>query len=137
VNLFLDTSVVLAAIGSKTGASRFIIENAGERDWTLLTSAYVLSEVEANSSRLPNASASDFAAVRNRLVVVPDYCYFPWIAVFAPAKDRPILFTAAAWSDVLLTLDHHDFGPLLGSSFYHLAILRPGAFLAGQLPARR
>jgi len=28
--------------------------------------------------------------------------------VFAPARDRPILFTASAWAEVLLTLDRRD-----------------------------
>lgn len=60
-------------------------------------------------------------------------------AVFAAGKDRPILFSALAWADVLLTLDSRDFGDLLGNSFYGLSVLRPGAFLereraAGRLP---
>jgi hypothetical protein len=29
-------------------------------------------------------------------------------------KDRPILFSALAWADVLLTLDSRHFGDLLG-----------------------
>lgn len=41
-------------------------------------------------------------------------------AVFGPAKDRPVLFTAAAWADVLLTLDRADFGSLIGTRFYGL-----------------
>ena len=49
--------------------------------------------------------------------------------IFAAAKDRTILFSALAWADVLLTLDSRDFGELLGSEFYGLAVLRPGAFL--------
>jgi hypothetical protein len=34
-------------------------------------------------------------------------------AVFHAAKDRPILFSALAWADVLLTLDRGDFGSLM------------------------
>jgi hypothetical protein len=34
-----------------------------------------------------------------------------------------------AWADVLLTLDRGDFETLLGTSFYGLPILTPGAFL--------
>ena len=51
--------------------------------------------------------------------------------MFGPAKDRPVLFTAAAWAEVLLTLDRGDFGALMGSGFYGLDILTPGDFLAG------
>ena len=50
-------------------------------------------------------------------------------AVFEPAKDRPILFSALAWAQVLLTLDRGDFGTLLGSTFYGLSVRTPGMFL--------
>ena len=50
-------------------------------------------------------------------------------AVFAPAKDRPVLFGTLACADVLLTLDREDFEKLLGSDFYGFAILSPGSFL--------
>ena len=53
-------------------------------------------------------------------------------ALFRAAKDRPILFSALAWADVLLTLDRTDFGSLIGSSFYDLSILKPGMFLERQ-----
>ena len=55
------------------------------------------------------------------------------------AKDRPVLFTAAAFSDVLLSLDRADFGGLMQTGFYSLQVLTPGEFLrreraAGRLP---
>ena len=50
---------------------------------------------------------------------------------------RSILFTASAWADVLLTLDRRDFAGLLGTSFYGLAILRPGEFLRMERAAGR
>lgn len=62
---------------------------------------------------------------------------FEWPAVFAPARDRPILFTASAWAEVLLTLDRRDFADLLGTSFYELAILKPGDFLQRERAAGR
>ena len=52
-------------------------------------------------------------------------------------KDRPILFGAVAWADVLLTLDGGDFEGLLGSDFYGLPILKPGAFLERERRAAR
>ena len=57
--------------------------------------------------------------------------------MFAPARDRPILFTASAWAEVLLTLDRRDFTDLLGTSFYGLAILKPGDFLQRERAAGR
>jgi hypothetical protein len=55
-------------------------------------------------------------------------------AVCEPAKDRPRLFTALAWSDVLLTLDRADLGSLLGSAFYGLPILTPAMSLELNAP---
>jgi hypothetical protein len=59
-------------------------------------------------------------------------------AVFPVTKDRPILFSALAWADVLLTLDRNDFAELLGSEFYGLAVLKPGSVLVSTAaPAAR
>ena len=57
VNLFLDSSVVLAACGSATGASRAIFDATGVQAWTLETSRYVLNEVAVNLPTLPPSFA--------------------------------------------------------------------------------
>ena len=49
--------------------------------------------------------------------------------IFAASKDRPILFTALAWAEILLTLDRADFSDLLGGTFYGLHVLLPYDFL--------
>ena len=41
-------------------------------------------------------------------------------AVFPVPKDRPVLFSALAWADVLLTLDEGDFGGFMDKPFYGL-----------------
>jgi len=137
VNLFLDSSVVLAACGSAAGASRAVIEAASAQRWQLLTSDYVMAEVEANLDALPAGGADQWPRIRDTLQKVPDVLSFDWPVVFAPARDRPILFTACAWAEVLLTLDRRDFADLLGSAFYGLAILRPGEFLHRERAAGR
>lgn len=58
-------------------------------------------------------------------------------AVFEVAKDRPILFSALAWADVLLTLDRGDFAGLLDQVFYGLWITKPGTFLQRERDAGR
>jgi len=60
---------------------------------------------------------------------VPDVFSFEWPVLSLPAKDRPILFTAMAWADVLLTLDRRDFGELVGNDVYGMPVLTPGTFL--------
>jgi hypothetical protein len=51
--------------------------------------------------------------------------------------EGPILFSALAWADVLLTLDSADFGEFLGTSFYGMPVLRPGQFLRSERAAGR
>lgn len=63
------------------------------------------------------------------LCLVEDSLVMDWPVVFSPAKDRPILFTALAYADVMLTLDQRDFGPLMGIGFCGLPIMKPGDFL--------
>jgi hypothetical protein len=62
-------------------------------------------------------------------VLVDDVLTIDKPAVFPVNKDRPILFSALATADVLLTLDRGDFGRLLGSRFYGLAVMTPGMSL--------
>ena len=132
MNLFLDTSVVLAACGRAAGASRFIFDLAEKEDWQLQTSSYVWSEVDNNLPDFDATAREVWLTLRVRLQPVRDITSFEWPTVFAPAKDRPVLFTAAAWADVLLTLDRHDFHGLIGQQFYSLPILTPGDFLKQQ-----
>lgn len=136
MRLFLDSSVLLAASGSGRGASREIVVRASERGWILLTTPYVIEEVHANLPHLPPAATADWARIRPELMLMDDVLTLDRAAVFAPAKDRPILFSALAWGQVLLTLDRADFGPLLGTTFYGLEILTPGMWLQRQHAAR-
>jgi hypothetical protein len=57
--------------------------------------------------------------------------------VFHAAKDRPILFSAPAWADVLLTLDRGDFEGLMDKPFYGLLVFKPGVFLERERAAGR
>jgi len=72
VRLFLDTSVLLAACGSQHGASREIFRCAPDCEWTLLASPYVIEEVLANLSNLPNTAAVDWKQLRSSLVLMDD-----------------------------------------------------------------
>ena len=137
MNLFLDASVVLAACGRPAGASRAVFDLARRNGWTLMTSPYVVSEVTRNLPRLPAQAAPDWAQLRAALVAVRDVWTMDRPAVFGPAKDRPVLFTAAAWAEVLLTHDRGDFGALMGTGFYGLDVLMPGDFLERERAAGR
>jgi len=113
---------------------------ARAQHWSLISSPYALNEVLRNLAKLPPAATTDWLRLRPQLAVVDDIVALGLPVVFAASKDRPILFTALAWSDVLLTLDKADFADVLGRRFYGLAVLPPYGFLkreraAGRLPA--
>jgi hypothetical protein len=119
------------------GASREIFRRAPEHGWSLLTTPYVIEEVLVNLPKFPAAATADWARLRPELLLVDDVVTLDQPAVFEPTKDRPILFSALAWSEVLLTLDRADFGALLGGTFYGLQILTPGMFLERERTANR
>jgi len=122
--------VLLAACGSSQGASSFLIEQAQTRHWKLLVSPYVLSEVENNLSYFGNDALPIWISIQQKLACVTDIYVVDWPVVFKPTKDKPVLFTAFAYADILLTLDEKDFGKLMPNRFYGLPIMRPGQFLA-------
>lgn len=137
MKLFLDTSRLLAASGSATGASREIFRQGHDHGWTLIATPYVIDEVLLNLPNLPADATADWARLRPALMITDDVFTLNKPAVFEPAKDRPILFGALAWAEVLLTLDRGDFGALLGGAFYGLSILIPGMFLHQERAAGR
>jgi len=137
VRLLLDSSVLLAACGSSRGASREIFRRAPECGWILLTTPYIVEEVFVNLPDLPATATGDWARLRPDLALMDDVLTLDRAAVFEPAKDRPILFSALAWAEALLTLDRRDFGALFGGTFYDLLILTPGMFLERERAAGR
>jgi hypothetical protein len=136
VKLFLDTSV-LAACGSQAGASREIFRRASVNQWSLITTPYVIQEVVHNLDRLSPSGATEWQTIGSQLSVLSDVLTLDRPAVFGPAKDKPILFAALAWAEVLLTLDQADFGHLMSRNFCGLVIMRPAGFLEEQRSQKR
>ena len=138
MKLFLDASVLLAACGRPAGGSRAVCDLAAGQSWRLLASRYVIGEVEKNLRlRLPAAAQSEWHRLRPLLEVVTDVVTFDWLVVFPAAKDRPVLFTAAATANVLLTLDRADFSGVMSTGFYGLEVMKPGDFLRRERAAGR
>ena len=81
-------------------------------------------------------ATTSWLALRPQLTIVDDVVSLNR-PVFPTGKDRPILFTALAWSQVLLTLDRQDFIGLLGRTFYGLRIRPPFEFLEEERAAGR
>ncbi|MFM8364252.1 MAG: PIN domain-containing protein [Verrucomicrobiota bacterium] len=132
MRIFLDTSVLLAACRSKFGASRAIVEMASDQGWKLIASPWVKIEVEKNLAKFPFETTAAWVGIRSKISLVDDVLSIDRALVFPAGKDRPVLITALAWADVLLTLDSVDFIKVLGSACYGLPILLPAEFLVGE-----
>jgi predicted nucleic acid-binding protein len=137
VRIFLDTSVLLAASASASGASREIFLLAPANGWVLVTTPYAVAEVVRNLPDFPLLATRDWVRLRSQLIVMDDVLTLDRPVVFPAGKDRPILFGALAWADVLLTLDRKDFAGLLDGNFYGLSVLKPGTFIARERASGR
>jgi len=137
MKIFLDTSVLLAACGSARGASRALFDLAPMGAWVLQTSPYAVVEAIKNLPKLSLDATIAWLDLRPRLEIVDDVVTLNHPVIFAASKDRPILFTALAWADVLLTLDRNDFAELLGGGFYGLHVRLPADFLMEERAAGR
>ena len=111
------------------GGSRAVFDAAVSRQWRLISTPYALAETRRNLGLFPKEVTETWQQLLRCLEIVPDIVTIDRPAVFPVGKDRPILFSALAAADVLLTLDRADFGKLLGSHFYGLKILTPGMWL--------
>ncbi len=85
----------------------------------------------------PPLVSGEWVHLRSELLLMEDVITLDRPAVFSARKDRPILFSAFAWADILLNLDSADFEDLLGTSFYGMPVLRPGQFLHRERAAGR
>lgn len=102
-----------------------------------MASPYVVTEVNRNLTKLSISATGDWDRLRKQLVLVDDIVSLNLPAVFPASKDRPVLFTALALSEALLTLDREDFVTLLGREFYGLRVRLPYEFLQEERAAGR
>jgi hypothetical protein len=92
VKIFLDSSVLLAASWSATGASREVFRLAASNGWTLIATPYAIEEVYRNLSDLPPTATAEWSRLRPALLLMDDVVTLDRPVVFDAAKDRPILF---------------------------------------------
>jgi len=103
LNIFLDSSVALAAALAETGASRRVFDRAAAQGWVLVVSTWVLREMRDNLVDKPPLATSAWLALRVKVVVEDDELTFDWPLLFDVTKDKPVLLTALACADGLLT----------------------------------
>jgi predicted nucleic acid-binding protein len=132
VRRFLDTRVLIAARGGPGGSSCRLIELAKPQGWDLRITPLVLAEAR-NHLADPTHDEGWIASIgKPRFRLCPDVVSWGWVTVAVLEKDRPILFTARLFADVLITLDRKHFQHLIGEAFYTMPILTPAAFLRSQ-----
>ena len=131
VELFLDTSVLLSACGSPKDASRYIVEEANNLEWSLISAHYCREETQRNLHKLgDNAEAYFESHLKSQIDWRRDVLTSEDIVIYEKAKDRPVLISALSMKpDALLTLDRADFHERLGTQFYGIAIRTPGEWL--------
>lgn len=132
--LFCDTSVLLAACGSSSGASRYVFEQATLYGWRLVSCPWCVLEAVKNAPKLPGSAMVVWRdEIEPALDIVSDALTLDKLLVFPKSKDRPVLLAAlAAEADVLLTLDRADFQNAIGDVIYGMDIRTPGGFLMDQ-----
>lgn len=133
--VFVDSSVLFAAVLSPSGGSFRIFKEANDRDITLFISSYVLDEVrEALGEKRPDA----LPALRRFFIHfpilfahnAPKFVLQKYIGIL-PLEDAPILAAAIrAKATHLLTLDKkHFLNPLGKDDTLPIAIMTPGDFI--------
>jgi hypothetical protein len=134
VNLFLDSSVLLAASESASGASRALFLLARNNEWVLLTSSYVLAEIFRCFLWRPPVIGADFvryseSSLKSSVRIGQSCSRLAKTGRFSSPRLLGLMF--------LLTLDRGDFETLIGKRFYGLAVVAPAAYLAGQRASGR
>ena len=100
--------------------------------WELLASPWVLNETVRNLAKLSPVATGEWSRLRPHLVIVDDVLSLDRPLVFPVSKDKPVLLSALASANVLLTLDRADFVGLLGRQFYGLPLMAPSEFLENE-----
>jgi predicted nucleic acid-binding protein len=130
--VFLDASVIIAGVGSKTGASNAILDLCEIGFLRPVVCPHVLDETERNlAAKLPRA-LPEYQRLRAKLDwdILPDATdteVLQWLTA-VPAKDAPVLAVAVkAKAQRLLTLDvKHFINPDIQSQSIPVHICKPG-----------
>lgn len=130
MRVFLDSSVLLSACGSKISLSRLVVELAAERKWHLVSAAYCRAETRKNLGKLGKLALQEWPNIDTQVEWVPNALTSRRPLLLSASKDKPVLISAlSAHCKILLTLDKTDFGILLGTTVYGMKVGTPRDFL--------
>lgn len=133
MRLFLDSSVLLSAAGSEKSLSRLIVTIAEEQGWKLVTAFYCRDETNRNIGKFPPKATKTWKTLQGDLSFTANALTTNRPLLLSASKDKPVLISAlAAKCNVLLTLDTGDFGIVLDTKVYGMAVRTPRSFLIEQ-----
>lgn len=133
--VFLDASVILAALGSKTGGSFCVLKLCRAGIVKGLITETILAEAKAHESRVKRASAKNIEELitREKITVLPspkESTIIKFTNLINDGGRHVIAGATEAGADFLLTLDtRHFFKKRLKEKIKPRQILTPGEFL--------
>lgn len=134
--VFIDTSVIVAALLSSTGGSSYLFETYHDA-FNFLINEHVLKEtLRVIAEKLDGElTTEDFfrlaKSIRLKIVLNPPPHVLKTLDGLIEKEDRAILASALEQADYLLTLDNHFFSEAVSqyASFHGLCILKPKTFI--------
>lgn len=120
--VFLDANIIFSAAYGSPAVKR-LWERAGDGDFSLLASPYVIEEARRNLDTEDQAAA--LGKFLSRVKVVPEADPEISCPLDLPPKDRPVFMAAVqARADYLVTGDLIHFGSYFGKSILGVTICR-------------
>ena len=134
IKVFIDTSVIVAGIASRTGASATVLDLCEAESIQMVISRQVLVEADRNiSAKLPNLILQFRRFFRNLaplMVDDPPKTAVEKAAIILPLKDASILAAAIeSKTDYLITLDKKHFLKEKVRHRFPLTVCTPAEFL--------
>lgn len=134
MKVFVDASVVLAVLGSKSGGSSLILQLGEKRKLELVTSATVIEEVRRNAFKIGVSLASiERLAIKSKLFIIPapTLKQVEKYETLVGQKDAHVVASAmSAKSNVITTLDRkHLLQESVKQKVRGLEVLTPGELL--------
>ena len=132
MRVVLDTSVLVAGVRSRRGASFQLLSRIGSGDFEIAVSVPLVLEYEDVLLRHLAATALDEEDLRSIIdymcsIAVRQEIFFLWRPLLRdPGDDLVLELAVAADCDAIVTHNVRDFG---GASRFGVRVLNPGEFL--------
>ena len=132
MRVVLDTSVLVAGVRSRRGASFQLLSSIGSSDFEIAVSVPLVLEYEDVLLRHLAATALDEEDVRSIIdymcsVAIRQEIFFLWRPLLRdPGDDLVLELAVAADCDAIVTHNVRDFG---GAGSFGVRVLNPGEFL--------